>query len=135
MQWTEFSVFLKPSLISGVGVFTALELSAGVRVFPKFAPKIRKVADVPSEFIGYCILINDNECLSPQEFDHMEIGWYLNHSNNPNVERRANGNLYTIRKIEAGEEILVDYNQYKEPEDLKDPCCKEGLQGCPMHSG
>ncbi len=55
----------------------------------------------------------------------MEIGWYLNHSNNPNVERRADGNLYTIRKIEAGEEILVDYNQYKEPEDLKDPCCKD----------
>jgi SET domain-containing protein len=124
MQWTEFSAVLKPSLISGVGVFAAHEIPAGVRVFPKFAPMIRKVADVPSEFISYCILINKDECLSPQEFDHMELGWYLNHSNNPNVAKRADGNLYTLRKIEDGEEILVNYNQYNESQDLKDSCCK-----------
>ncbi len=44
--------------------------------------------------------------------------------NQPNVEGRADGNLYTIRNIEIGEEFLVDYNQYNEPENLKDPCYK-----------
>ncbi len=125
MQWTEFSAILKPSEISGVGVFTTHELKAGTQVLPKFNPKIRKTNAIPHEFIHFCIFLNEEECLCPEQFDQMEIGWYLNHSNFPNVERKSDGNLYALRDIGAGEEILMDYNQFDEPENLKDPCCEK----------
>lgn len=56
----------------------------------------------------------------------MEIGWYINHSSTPNVGRRncpeRNGEhrLYTIKDIKAGDEIVVDYNELGEPEDVKE---------------
>ena len=55
----------------------------------------------------------------PNDFSHMSIGWYLNHSSNPNAEHK-NYVYYSIRDIKAGEEILIDYNTLEEPEELKE---------------
>lgn len=118
--WSEFSAILKPSPISGIGVFAAQNMGISELVLPKFSPREEKINNIPTEFLGYCIFLDEEKCLCPKEFDHMEIGWYLNHSKNPNVEKRADGNLYTIRAIEAGEEILIDYNQFEEPDHLKE---------------
>ena len=118
--WSEFSAILKPSTIAGIGVFAVYDIEVSVQVLPKFHPRESKISDIPAEFLNYCIFLDDEKCLCPKEFDRMEIGWYLNHSKNPNVEKRADGNLYTIRAIKAGEEILIDYNQFNEPESLKE---------------
>ncbi|MES2122317.1 MAG: SET domain-containing protein-lysine N-methyltransferase [Chlamydiota bacterium] len=122
--WSEFSAILKPSTISGIGVFAIHDIDIGVQVLPKFSPREAKISDIPAEFLSYCISLDDEKCLCPKEFDRMEIGWYLNHSKNPNVEKRADGNVYTIMAIKAGEEILIDYNQFGEPENLKEPYMK-----------
>ena len=125
MKWTEFSAILKPSTISGVGVFAVHEMPVGMQILPKYKAKKANISDIPAEFLSYCILLNGKECLRPEEFDHMEIGWYLNHSDNPNVEKRLDGNLYTIQVIKAGEEILINYNQFEEPENLKETYLKK----------
>jgi SET domain-containing protein len=119
-DWSEFSAILKPSAISGIGVFASRDIAMNKQVFPKFYPKEAKICDIPPEFLAFCIFLDDKKCLCPKDFDHMEIGWYLNHSKNPNVEKRADGNVYTIRFIKAGEEILIDYDQFNEPENLKE---------------
>ena len=62
----------------------------------------------------------------------MEVGWYLNHSAQPNmrIESYQDGqeedcllyviNYHIIRDIKAGEEVLIDYNDLDEPEALKE---------------
>ncbi|CRX39215.1 SET domain-containing protein-lysine N-methyltransferase [Estrella lausannensis] len=118
---SEFSFMLKPSSIGGVGVFATHDLSEGAEVFTgTFSPKKMKLEDVPGPLRQYCIYINDEECLCPEKFDRMEIDWFVNHSNTPNVAKTPEGKVFTLRKIKAGEEIVCDYNLLNEPDHLKE---------------
>ena len=125
-KWSEFSFILKPSSLGGIGIFVTHDIPEGELVFAAdFSPRKRKVKDVPPAFIDYCVFLNDEECLCPERFDHMEIAWYLNHSHAPNVAKTSQGyKLITLRDINAGEEILLDYNEFKEPAHLKEPYYK-----------
>lgn len=121
VTWTEFTFILKPSSIGGVGVFTTHDLPKDMQIFlGKHCPKKRTIKEVPEAFLKYCIFLNDEECISPERFDRMEIGWFLNHSDKPNITKTAEGRVITLRDIQAGEEILMDYNELNEPEHLKE---------------
>jgi SET domain-containing protein len=50
----------------------------------------------------------------------MEIGWFLNHSETPNIIKKSDGLVYAVTDIQAGDEILMDYNQLNEPESMKE---------------
>lgn len=120
---TEFLFILKPSSIigAGIGVFATVYIPKGMTVFSgKFQPRKIKTKQVPSEFIKYCVFVDDEECLCPERFDRMEIGWYLNHSDQPNIAKNSTGSVTALRDIQAGEEILIDYNNLNEPEHLKE---------------
>lgn len=121
IKWTEFSAILKPSPLGGIGIFAAHDIPAGTKIFSgQFSPRKMKIKDIPAEFLKYCIFLDDDECHCPERFDRMEIGWYLNHSDKPNIAKKADSRLFSIRDIKAGEEILIDYNQLNEPEHLKE---------------
>ncbi|MBY0501984.1 MAG: SET domain-containing protein [Alphaproteobacteria bacterium] len=121
MEWTEFSFILGPSEISGIGVFATHNILKGTQIFSgAHSPRKMITKDIPSDFLKYCIFLNDEECLCPERFDRMEIGWFLNHSHNPNVSITPEKKLVAICDIKAGEEILVDYNELNEPEHLKE---------------
>jgi len=45
----------------------------------------------------------------PPRFNRMAIGWYLNHSDSPNVEWRADDQIYSAKAISAGDELTIDY--------------------------
>ena len=133
MQSSEFSFMLKPSPLNGVGVFATHDILAGTHVFnSNFEIRTMKIKDVPVPLLQYCIYINDEECLCPERFDRMEIGWYINHSSTPNIARKyavsnaeAVANIekrifHAIQDIKAGEEILLNYNCLDEPENLKE---------------
>lgn len=142
MQWSEFSFILKPSLLSSldIGVFATHDIAAGTLLVDK-GHKIRilKIKDIPAEFIKYCTFINDDECVVPERFDRMEIGWFIHHSDVPNIASNEsvfkdfdirNGvipaySFYAIKDIKAGDEILIDYNYLNEPEHLKDDYYKK----------
>jgi len=120
-SWTEFSFILKPSSIGGIGVFATHDISIGTRVFSgNFTSRKVQIKDVHPDFLKYCIYVNDNECLSPERFDHMQIGWYLNHSDKPNIAKNSEGLVLAVRDIKAGDEIFCDYNQLNEPDHLKE---------------
>lgn len=55
----------------------------------------------------------------------MEVGWYLNHSASPNMARLGNGRWLILKDIEQDEEILVDYNEFNEPEETKETFYKK----------
>lgn len=133
MQWSEFSFMLKPSPLGGVGVFATHDIPAGTPVLNQtFEIRTMKVKDIPAPLLKYCIYISDEECLCPERFDRMEIGWYINHSSTPNIAKTSklpNAELVknikeraviAIQDIKAGDEILIDYNYLDEPEHLKE---------------
>ena len=133
MQWSEFSFMLQPSPLGGIGVFATHDIPAGTHLFNQnFEIRTLKVKDVPAALLKYCIYISDEECLCPERFDRMEIGWYINHSSTPNIARKnrvsnaeavkniKERTVHAVRDIKAGDEILIDYNSLDEPEHMKE---------------
>src|ERR1700688_2167886 len=114
MKWSEFTLVLKPSPLGGVGVFAAENITAGTMLLRTCDVRTLKVRDLPSEFAKYCIFINDEESRGPSRFDHMEIGWFINHSHTPNIALIPDDNrahvFEAIADISTGDEILLDYN-------------------------
>jgi hypothetical protein len=109
---------LRPSPIQGVGVFTTAPIAAGEHLrlwqqedwrFVSFAeaaadPELSAAVEI------YCVREADGfHC--PLDFHRMSIGWYMNHSDAPNVRYRAPNDFEycATRDIAAGEEILCDY--------------------------
>lgn len=120
MSWTEFSFILRPSPISGIGIFATHDIPKGTRIFSgTFTQRRMKIADVPEAFHDYIVYLNDEECLAPHRFDCMEIEWYINHSDTPNISRLAPNHIVTIKDIKAGDEILLNYNELGEPDPMK----------------
>ena len=117
----EFSFMLKPSM-HGVGVFAVHDIKKGahLRLFGDGETiDLRSIArpteKVPEVFKEYCVDSGDT-LICPQDFGHMHIGWYLNHSKNPNAMRDKDYKWYAFTDIKAGEEISIDYNLLEEPE-------------------
>lgn len=127
MQWSEFSFILKPSLLSGIGVFATHDIPAGtILCGTGLTTRTMKIKDIPADFVKFCIFIDDENCFVPKRFDHMEIGWFINHSNTPNIATSGiKSQLCAITNIKAGDEILIDYNQLGEPEHLKEDFYKK----------
>jgi len=120
IKWTEFSFVLKPSTLGGVGVFATHDIPKDTSLFSGSSSSRRmKTTEIPADFIKYCIFLSDDECLCPERFDRIGIGWYINHSSDPNIGKNTAG-FISIRDITAGEEILLNYNELNEPEHLKE---------------
>ena len=125
MQTNDKSFILKPSLIEGrgVGVFSLhdIEPNTWLALKPKAetVSVIVKENEIPKELLNYCVANNDGSWNCPPEFNHMHMVWYLNHSDKPNAEKRADG-YYALNKITAGEEITINYNDLGEPENKKE---------------
>lgn len=125
-ETNEFSFVIKPAM-HGVGVFATHDIKAGtlLRVFGEDNPvRLMKKEEVPEFWRDWCASRADM-LICPPDFGYMPIGWYLNHSNNPNAihdQSEATGKYglwHAARDISAGEEITIDYNALEEPESEK----------------
>jgi SET domain-containing protein len=121
---TEFSFILKPAE-HGVGVFAVHDIKKDtyLRFFAEETEAtnmtiVRKKEDVPELFQQYCIDRGET-LVCPRDFGRMEIGWHLNHSENPNAYHK-NYDFYALRDIKEGEEITINYNALEEPEEAKE---------------
>ncbi len=109
---------LKPSGVHGVGVFTTarIQREAWLRLWQpddwRFVtfdesdsdPELLEFRDI------YCVR-DAGGYFCPLDFHRMSIGWYMNHSDEPNVRYRSKDDFeyFASRDIEAGEEITCDY--------------------------
>jgi hypothetical protein len=124
-EMDEFSLMLGSSGITGagIGVFAMRDIAAGSRLDlfpPGYMSRRRHESEIPRHFLKYCEAEENERWRTPDDFNRMEIGWYMNHSFEPNAYRREADEFYALRDIVAGEEILVDYNEFNEPDDKKD---------------
>ena len=127
----EFSFRLKPSE-HGVGVFAVHDIKKGtyLRLFgdeqeggpePFINCRFLKEEDVPESFRNtFCVSKGGRGLLiCPKDFGSMPVGWFLNHSKNPNVVEK-NYYYYANRDISANEELSIDYNTLQESEEEKE---------------
>ena len=119
------SFILKPSTIKdgGVGVFVLHDIAKDtyMELFSEdFKEELRDEKDVPEELQGYCLNHESGKLLCPKLFSRMDIGNYLNHSENSNLRYEKGKGYFAKRDIKAGEELFGNYRELAEPEDNRD---------------
>lgn len=116
---------LKPSTVNngGVGVFALHDIAKGtfMELFREdFQEELRDEKDVPKELQGYCLNHESGKLLCPKFFNRMDIGNYLNHSDNPNLRWEEGGRYFALRDIKAGEELFANCRELGEPKVERD---------------
>lgn len=105
-------LYLAPSPIHGVGVFTSIDIGPAVRL-PLFAPRDWQALGrlMPSGIQARYCTEEGGIWYGPKNWNRMSIGWYLNngHSAGANVSAL---DWTTLRPINKGEELLVDYRLF-----------------------
>lgn len=119
------SFILKPSTINnaGVGVFVLYDIAKDtyMELFLKdFQEELRDKEDVPEELQGYCLNHESGKLLCPKFFNRMDVGNYLNHSENPNLRYEKGKGYFAKRDIKAGEELFANYRELGEPDGKED---------------
>jgi hypothetical protein len=111
----EFSFILKPSKRSGVGVFCTHGIAKGtrLRLFPDLKPRYFSSARLERDprLRAFCQVYGvdtGSGSIVARSFSHMQVGWYLNHSDEPNAHHER-FKYFASRDIEANEEITIDY--------------------------
>ncbi|MFO0415565.1 MAG: SET domain-containing protein [Bacteroidota bacterium] len=113
-------VTIRPSSIHGNGVFALRKIPKGCReIFSngvgEFIPVERKEIDTLPEHSKklvetYCLFDDTYYWIPEYGFKVMDVSVYLNHSDQPNIISINDGEYFeTIRDIEEGEELLIDY--------------------------
>jgi SET domain-containing protein len=114
---------LRPSAIGGVGVFAIRDIPKNIDPFPGIHnhswykistsdlkgadPEILKMVD------DFYVIEKDGSILVPScGLNGMDISYFLNHSQNPNMVRKENGSFKTSKVIKKGKELLVSYGTY-----------------------
>ena len=127
----EFSFVLKSSTITGggVGVFAIHNIDEGTKLELMPDGGENRTLDkevVPEPLRHFCIINPDGTRKCPMAFNHLWIVWYLNHSAEPNIYLDTKALIYYAKRdIVAGEELLTDYNEFEEPEELKEDYYKK----------
>lgn len=107
----------------GVGVFAIREIPEGTKLFVGDLGQTVRVlisdvdkledAELRRMYYDFCPVIKDS-FVAPIYFNQMTMGWYLNHSNEPNVQIDDESQFVTRRFIRVGEEMTANYTTYSE---------------------
>ena len=110
----ELSFVLKPSKLSGVGVFCTHGIAKGTRLalFPNLKPRYVSNARLERDprLRAFCQVYGvdvGGGSVVARSFSHMHVGWYLNHSDEPNAHHER-FRYFASRDIDANEEITID---------------------------
>lgn len=116
------------SKIHGVGVFAVKPIPKGCNPFYEtrsadfIAVPVKNVTTNPRICDGVKQMVNDfapevdGAYYLPQySLNELGTGFYLNHSDSPNMQAVNDGeDFIALRDIEVGEELTVDYETYSE---------------------
>lgn len=113
---------LQPSPVAGIGVFAIKDIPAGCRDMFSAPDTNEKwitltkeeVEQLPAHaqfLIGnYCLFDETHYYVPENGFKKMDLCYYINHSDTPNIISIDDGNYFeAIRDIAAGEELFIDY--------------------------
>jgi SET domain-containing protein len=112
---------LKKSTIeeAGIGVFSTSHIKEGQNLKTLFNENdVRWLTEEEFEKLkvseelkhNFAIHYEDGYSL-PADFNHISVGWYLNHSDNPNLYSDEEYEYYASRDIYPGEELFINYEK------------------------
>lgn len=117
-------VMIKPSPVDGIGVFSIRDIPKGCRNMFSLAKdedeyitltknEVEQLPQHSRNLIETYCLFDDNNYFVPAEgFKKMDLVYYLNHSDSPNVKSINDGEFFeALRDIKTGEELLIDYGE------------------------
>jgi SET domain-containing protein len=110
---------LKPSKVcDGVGVFALIDIKNGEEIFPDlFSDSIhiewkQIKSEVIKNYLNNLCNTDDKGLYISRSPNEINVSYYVNHSNNPNVYHNLlEDKYYAIQDIHAGEEILCLYTE------------------------
>jgi hypothetical protein len=112
---------IQVSSSNGVGVFAIRDIPKGTRLFAGdtgetilvSAEEVETIAEpeIRRMYIDFCPLI-DGFYVAPADFNQITMGWFLNHSAEPNVAVIQDLQFVASRFIARGEELVTDYTTY-----------------------
>jgi uncharacterized protein len=107
----------------GVGLFAIRDIPQDTKLFVGDfgdivkvpASEVEAIADpeVRQMYIDFCPVV-DNHFVAPNDFNLMTMGWYLNHSDTPNVVVDSQFQSTTSTFVAAGNELTADYRTYSD---------------------
>jgi uncharacterized protein len=104
----------------GIGVFAILNIPAGKNVFEGDAGGMMEIdrndlrnlePEIRRLYCDFCVF-KDGKIKGPTNFNNLTVGWYLNHSSEPNVRCDEKYDFISLRDIKKNEELTVDYSKY-----------------------
>ncbi len=109
-----------PSRNHGVGVRAIRDIPAGTRVFHGESERVAWVSRAEVRRLPKALraLYEDFGMVSgewlgvPPSLNRLSVGWYVNHSDRPNVEAGDDGRFRARRRIRKGEELTADYRTF-----------------------
>lgn len=110
-----YQCYLSVSKIHGVGVFARRKIEKGERIWLGSYKDIRWVKKpVNGKFEELCKTYGIETPTGywiPLDFSRMSLDFFLNHSDDPNVERPGDVVFFAKRDIQKGEEITTDFSK------------------------
>ncbi len=114
----------------GIGVFAILDIPERTNVFSGDINEIREIdkndlnyvqPEIKKLYEDFCVW-KDGKIKGPSNFSNLTVGWYLNHSDKPNVRCDEHFDFIATRLIKKGEELTADYRTYDERPLNFTPC-------------
>lgn len=108
------------SRIHGVGVRAIREIPAGTSVFLGEDERVVWVSRAAVRRLPEALrwlyedfgMVWGERIGVPRSLNRLSVGWYLNHSDRPNVDVDEDGRFVARRRIRKGEELTADYRTF-----------------------
>lgn len=109
-----------PSRIHGVGVRAVRDIPAGTLVFVGESERVVWASRAAVRRLPKAIralyedfgMVSGDRIGVPPSLNMLSVGWYVNHSNRPNIEAGDDGRFRAVRRIRKGEELTADYRTF-----------------------
>jgi SET domain-containing protein len=127
---------LKQTKNKGAGVFANRDFQKDEFLCQFNSDKIYTREDAPGDFnapLNYYLQIGANTYIKPASISLFSIAYFVNHGCDPNGGLRINkeADLYAIKNIQKGEEVIFDYSttMYNDKWTMKCCCESENCRG------
>jgi SET domain-containing protein len=109
-----------PSRLHGVGVRAIRDIPPGTLVFQGESERVVWVSRAAVRRMPKAIralyedfgMVWGDRLGVPPTLNMLSVGWYVNHSDRPNVEADEDARFRALRRIRKGEELTADYRTF-----------------------
>ncbi len=109
-----------PSRIHGVGVRAIRDIPTGTLVFRGESERVAWVSRAAVRRLPKAMralyedfgMVSGDQLGVPPNLNMLSVGWYVNHSDRPNVEAGDDARFRALRRIRKGEELTADYQTF-----------------------